>query len=54
MGTEKKIQFTECLCTFIYLFSIKEHKSKQRKGITFKKYEYHSYKALIFIKYNKR
>jgi len=64
MGIEKKkkIQFTEgrslptqCLCTFIlYLFSIKEHENKQRKAITFKKYEYHSYKALIFTKYNKR
>jgi hypothetical protein len=59
MGNEeKKIQFTESrslptqfLCTFIHLFSTKEHEKKKRKAITFKK---HEYKALIFTKHNKR
>jgi hypothetical protein len=33
---------------------MKEHENKQRRVTTFKKYKYHSYKALIFKKYNKR
>lgn len=33
---------------------MKEHENKQIKAITFKKHKYHSYKALIFTKYNKR